>query len=203
MTQEPKHKPTIATNPFTLFGEWFVDAEAQEVNDPNAMSLATVGEGGLPSCRIMLMKGYDENGFCFFTNTQSKKGQQLQTHAKAALTFHWKSVRRQVRIEGVIEPVSVQEADEYFASRPRGSQIGAWASLQSTPLESREALLHRLSDFEQKYEGKDVPRPPHWSGYRCVPSFIEFWQDMPFRLHDRLIFTRASDGSWKQERWFP
>lgn len=191
-------------DPFQLFMAWFAEAEKTEINDPNAMSLATVGPGGAPSCRIVLLKDFDERGFCFFTNTLSRKGQQLKAYPVAALCFHWKATRRQVRMEGKIESVGEKEADTYFASRPRGSQIGAWASLQSQRLDRRQTLEARVAACEKKYEGMAVPRPPHWSGYRCIPNLIEFWQDMPFRLHDRLIFTRPDAASqWQQERWFP
>lgn len=189
-------------DPLKLFGVWFAEAEKAEPNDPNAMSLATLGEKGRVSVRIVLLKGYDERGFCFFTNTLSRKGGQLKLQQHAALCFYWKSVRRQVRIEGVVETVGEDEADAYFKSRPRGSQLGAWASLQSEVLPDRATLEARLKEYEKKFEGQDVPRPPHWSGYRVIPDMIEFWQDMPHRLHDRLLFTRDKKG-WKRERWYP
>ncbi len=191
-----------ATDPFVQFQTWFTEAEATEVNDANAMSVATVAANGRPSLRILLLKGFDERGFAFFTNMQSRKGDQLAAHAVAALTFHWKSLRRQVRIEGLVEPVTPQEADEYFASRPRGSQIGAWASQQSRPLDQRETLEAAIRAVEARYEGQPVPRPPHWSGYRVVPDYIEFWQDREFRLHDRIVFTRT-DGEWAKQRFYP
>ncbi|MQP67670.1 pyridoxamine 5'-phosphate oxidase [Niveispirillum sp. SYP-B3756] len=191
-----------ATDPFVQFQTWFAEAEATEVNDANAMSVATVGANGRPSLRILLLKGFDQRGFAFFTNMQSRKGDQLAANAVAALTFHWKSMRRQVRIEGLVEPVTPQEADEYFASRPRGSQIGAWASQQSRPLDKRETLEAAIRDVEARYEGQPVPRPPHWSGYRVVPDYIEFWQDREFRLHDRIVFTRT-DGEWAKQRFYP
>jgi pyridoxamine 5'-phosphate oxidase len=199
----PARPPIVGDNPFDLFALWFAEAEKTEVNDANAMSLATIGEGGLPSVRIVLLKGYDPRGFCFFTNTLSRKGTQLEKNLHAALCFHWKSSRRQVRIEGNVERVSAHEADDYFNSRPRGSQIGAWASLQSTHLDARNVLENRVKEFEEKYNSVTVPRPPHWSGYRVVPKLIEFWQDMPFRLHDRVIFTAGAQGAWKNERWYP
>ncbi|WP_089287895.1 MULTISPECIES: pyridoxamine 5'-phosphate oxidase [unclassified Azospirillum] len=191
-----------ATDPFVQFQTWFAEAEATEVNDANAMSVATVGENGRPSLRILLLKGFDQRGFAFFTNMQSRKGDQLAANAVAALTFHWKSLRRQVRIEGLVELVTPQEADEYFASRPRGSQIGAWASQQSRPLDKRETLEAAIREVEARYEGQPVPRPPHWSGYRVVPDYIEFWQDREFRLHDRIVFTRT-DGEWAKQRFYP
>lgn len=192
------------SDPLLLFGQWFAAAEKAEPNDPNAMNLATLGEGGMPSSRIVLLKSYDARGFCFFTNTLSHKGKQLKSHAKAALCFHWKSLRQQVRVEGLIEPVSAQEADAYFDKRPRGSQIGAWASLQSDLLPARSILENRVKEFEGKFAGGPVPRPPHWSGYRCVPLLIEFWQDMPYRLHDRVVYTRGDlHAAWKWERRYP
>ncbi|MDG5494339.1 pyridoxamine 5'-phosphate oxidase [Niveispirillum sp. BGYR6] len=191
-----------ATDPFVQFQTWFAEAEATEVNDANAMSVATVGENGRPSLRILLLKGFDQRGFAFFTNMQSRKGDQLAANAVAALTFHWKSLRRQVRIEGLVELVTPQEADEYFASRPRGSQIGAWASQQSRPLDKRETLEAAIREVEARYEGQPVPRPPHWSGYRVVPDYIEFWQDREFRLHDRIVFTRTN-GEWAKQRFYP
>lgn len=199
----PARPPISGDNPFELFTDWYAQAQTHEINDPNAMALATLGEGDFPSLRIVLLKGYTERGFCFFTNTLSRKGDQLRETPKAALCFHWKSCRRQVRIEGDVEPVTQQEADDYFSSRPRGSQIGAWASLQSTHLDARSTLEQRVKEFEEKYAGGPVPRPPHWSGYRVVPKLIEFWQDMPHRLHDRVIFMPAVGGGWKHERWYP
>jgi pyridoxamine 5'-phosphate oxidase len=200
----PHSRPPIedSAEPLALFQQWFAQAEKEEPNDPNAMSLATVGEGGAPSVRIVLLKGLEDCGFCFFTNSLSRKGKQLEGQPKAALCFHWKSSRRQVRIEGAIEEVSEKEADDYFSSRPRGSQIGAWASLQSQELPSRATLEVRVQEYEKKYEGQSVPRPPHWKGYRVIPQLIEFWQDMPFRLHDRVIFTKAAQG-WDRARWYP
>lgn len=190
--------------PWPLIDEWFKEAEKAEINDPNAMSLATVGADGMPSVRIMLLKGYDKDGFVFFTNKESRKGQQLAGQGKAALDFHWKSLRRQIRVEGLISEASAKESDEYFATRPRGSQIGAWASQQSKPLASRAELEERLKKFEAKYEGKPVPRPSNWGGYRVTPTYIELWQDREFRLHDRVTYRRKSASeAWQVERLNP
>ncbi|TAD90693.1 MAG: pyridoxamine 5'-phosphate oxidase [Alphaproteobacteria bacterium] len=191
------------TDPDTLFEAWFAEASAAELNDPNAMAVATATQEGVPSVRTCLLKGRDATGYVFYTNFTSRKGQELTANPVAALLFHWKSLRRQVRIEGPVEAVSDAEADAYFASRPYGSRIGAWASLQSQPLDRRETLEARVAELSQRYpESGPVPRPPHWSGWRVLPRRIEFWQDMPYRLHDRLVFTRASDG-WETERLFP
>jgi len=189
-------------DPFSLFAAWFKEAEEAEPNDPNAMALATVGEDGVPCLRMVLLKGYDAEGFVFYTTLESRKGRQLQDHPKAALRFHWKSLRRQIRIEGPVSPVSEAEADAYYASRPRDSQIGAWASRQSRPLESRFELEKRVAQFAAKHAVGKVPRPPYWSGFRVAPERIEFWHEGVFRLHDRLIFIREGDG-WRTERQFP
>ncbi len=189
-------------DPLELFAHWFADAESAEPNDPNAMALATVGENGMPAARMVLLKGYDESGFVFYTNVESRKGRQLDERPKAALLFHWKSLRRQVRIEGEVEPVSDAEADAYFASRPRQSQIGAWASDQSRPLEGRFELEKRIAKYAAKFGLGEIPRPPHWSGFRVIAERIEFWQEVQFRLHDRLVYHRASD-SWTTEKLFP
>ena len=195
---------TAADEPFHLFGQWLAEAEAAEPNDPNAMTLATVDPDGLPDARMVLLKGFDEEGFVFYTNTGSAKGQELSGTMKAALVFHWKSLRRQVRVRGPVETVSDREADEYFASRPRGSRIGAWASQQSQPLESRFALEKAVAKYTAKYGIGDIPRPAHWTGFRVRPVQIEFWHDRPFRLHDRLVFRRAApEGAWSKARLFP
>ncbi len=189
--------------PFTLFGAWLAEAETREVNDANAMTLATATADGFPSARIVLLKGYDDRGFVFYTNFDSRKGAELLANPKSALLFHWKTLRRQIRIEGLAEPVSAAEADEYFHSRPRGSRLGAWASDQSRPLPERGELERRVQEATARYEGGEVPRPAHWSGFRVVPRRFEFWQDMPYRLHDRLVYERAASGGWTTGRLFP
>jgi pyridoxamine 5'-phosphate oxidase len=185
-----------------LFQRWFAEAEAKGPNDPNAMALATVGANGQPSVRMLLLKDADPRGFVFYTNYESRKGRQLLETRKAALVMHWKSLGRQVRAEGAVESVSDAEADAYFASRPKASQIGAWASQQSRPLESRFELEKRIASFTAKYAIGAVPRPPHWSGFRIIPHYIEFWENRPFRLHDRLVYHRAGDG-WTTEKLYP
>ena len=195
---------TAAQEPFDLFRQWFADAKASEPNDPNAMALATVDPQGMPDVRMVLMKGYDEQGFVFYTNTGSAKGTQLLASRKAAIVFHWKSLHRQVRVRGPIEQVSDAEADAYFQSRPRDSRIGAWASQQSRPLESRFALEKAVAVNAAKYAVGTVPRPPHWTGFRIMPVAIEFWHDRPFRLHDRITFSRAEpNGDWTKHRLYP
>jgi pyridoxamine 5'-phosphate oxidase len=189
-------------DPLTLFGGWLAEAEKSELNEPNAMALATVGPDGMPSQRMILLKSYDAAGFVFYTNYESRKGEQLLAHPKAALLFHWKSLRRQVRIEGPVSQTTPAEADAYFATRARGSQIGAWASEQSRPLESRAVLEGRVAELSRRYEGKTVPRPPNWSGFRVVPTAMEFWHERPFRLHDR-IFYRRDGKAWRKERLNP
>lgn len=191
-------------DPFALFGRWFADAEASEPNDPNAMTLATADTDGRPSARIVLLKDVDARGFAFYTNTESQKGRQLEINPFAALCFHWKAQRRQVRVEGPVTGVTEAEADAYYQSRARGSRIGAWASQQSRPLADRSTLLAAVARFEAEYEGREVPRPPYWSGYRLTPLRIEFWQDGEFRLHDRFVFSRSSDGApWTVQRLHP
>jgi pyridoxamine 5'-phosphate oxidase len=192
------------TDPLALFGEWYEAAAKSEPNDPTAMTLATVGPDGTPSVRMVLLKDFDAAGFVFYTNTESRKGQHLVTHPKAALLFHWKSLRRQVRLEGPVSPTTPAEADAYFATRERGSQIGAWASDQSRPLESRFALEKRVAEFAAKHIVGKVGRPPHWSGFRLKPLLIEFWQDGAFRLHDRLEYSRAAPGEpWTTRTLYP
>ena len=193
---------TTLDDPLARFAEWFDEAKRQEPNDPTAMALATVDADGRPSVRMVLLKGFDVRGFAFYTNFESRKGEQLLANPSAALCFHWKSIRRQVRIEGPVETVSEAEADAYYASRPRDSQIGAWASRQSRPLESRFELEKRVAQFAAKHAVGKVPRPPHWSGFKVVPRLFEFWQDGAFRLHDRLVYHAEGDG-WRNERLFP
>jgi len=189
-------------NPFEQFNEWFKAAAETEPNEPNAMALATVGADGTPSARMVLLKGADDRGFVFYTNYESRKGRQLLAHPQAALCFHWKSSKRQVRIEGTVEQVIPDEADAYFATRPRTSQIGAWASEQSRPLTGRFELEKRIAQYTAKFGIGAVPRPPHWSGFRLIPRLIEFWEDRPFRLHDRLVYHREGNG-WRTERLYP
>lgn len=195
---------TQSTEPFRLFAEWLDEAGRTEPNDPNAMTLATVDRDGLPDARMVLLKGLDTRGFVFFTNTLSAKGRELAETPKAALVFHWKSLRRQVRVRGPVEQVTATEADVYFATRPRLSQIGAWASQQSQPLEGRFAFEAAVATTTAKYALGSVPRPPHWTGFRIVPVAIEFWHDRPFRLHDRIVFRRPEpEGDWTRTRLYP
>ena len=195
---------TERNDPFALFAEWLKDAEKSEPNDANAMTLATVDEEGLPNARMVLLKDFDEKGFVFYTNFESQKGQEIQATMKAALVFHWKSLRRQVRVRGIVEKVTAAEADAYFNSRPRDSRIGAWASAQSRALEGRFALETSVAMYAAKYAIGTVPRPPHWSGFRIMPVAIEFWHDRPFRLHDRVVFRRAKlEGEWAKAKLYP
>jgi pyridoxamine 5'-phosphate oxidase len=192
----------MTDDPFALFATWFAEAEKSEPNDPNGMALATATPGGRPSLRMVLLKGFDDQGFVFYTNLESRKGQELRANQAVALLFHWKSLRRQVRVEGNASPVTDAEADEYFASRPRLSRLGAWASDQSRLLESRAALAAKVAALEVRYAVAPIPRPPHWSGFRVRPDAFEFWQDMPYRLHDRTIFTPSGAG-WTTHKIYP
>ncbi len=193
-----------AANPFDLFAEWLSLAEKKEVNDPNAMAVATVDKDGLPDIRMVLLKAYDEKGFVFYTNYESAMGHELADYPVAALDFHWKSMRRQIRVRGTVTPVAPEEADAYFATRAKDSQIGAWASKQSRPMAGRWEFEKRIAQYALKYGLTKVPRPPHWSGYRVSPLQIEFWRDRPFRLHDRLRYIRASESSpWQTAKLYP
>jgi pyridoxamine 5'-phosphate oxidase len=195
---------TAADEPFRLFTAWLQDASTAEPRDPTAMTLATVDADGLPDARMVLLKGVDDGGFVFYTNMESQKGRELAARPAAALVFHWKSSNRQVRVRGRVERVTDQEADAYFATRAKQAQIGAWASKQSAPLESRLAFEKQIALYAAKYALGQVPRPPHWSGYRIVPTQIEFWQERPFRLHDRVVFSRAAPGAaWRKTRLYP
>lgn len=191
-------------DPFALFADWLERAKQTEPNDPNAMALSTADEDGFPDVRMVLLKGVDPSGFVFYTNTQSAKGTQLLANRRAALCFHWKSLRRQVRVRGLVSLVSDEEADAYFNSRARDSRIGAWASKQSLPLESRFALEKAVAGYAAKFNIGDIPRPEFWTGFRITPLRLEFWRDRAFRLHDRLVFERSSgDASWAQTRLYP
>lgn len=190
-------------DPFALLRRWMDDAIEADLFDPTAMVVSTVGEDGRPSSRMVLCKGFDETGLVFFTNQQSRKGEELAAHPDCSLLFPWHPLQRQVRIEGTASKVSDQENDDYHASRPRPSQLGAAASPQSKRVESRAALDDRLASLEQEYDGQDVPRPPHWGGYRVAPSYLEFWQGRKGRLHDRVVFERREDGSWERYRLAP
>ncbi|OWV64717.1 pyridoxamine 5'-phosphate oxidase [Rhizobium sp. R339] len=195
---------TESGEPFKLFAEWLKEAEASEPNDPNAVALATVDEDGLPNVRMVLLKGFDDDGFVFYTNFESQKGREILGQKKAAMCFHWKSLRRQVRLRGPVEIVTDAEADTYFKTRARGSRIGAWASKQSRPLESRFALEKAVAEYTARYAIGDIPRPAHWSGFRIRPTSIEFWKDQKFRLHDRIEFRRPSpEGEWEKVRMYP
>ncbi|WP_158816533.1 pyridoxamine 5'-phosphate oxidase [Methylocapsa sp. S129] len=195
---------TEADEPFALFEQWFADAGKTEPNDPNAMSLATVDADGLPDVRMVLLKGADERGFVFYTNEESAKGREIAATPKAAVLFHWKSLRRQIRLRGPVAYVSDQEADAYFKTRARDSRIGAWASQQSRPLESRFAFEKAIAGYVAKFGVGEVPRPPYWRGFRLTPIAMEFWHDRPFRLHDRVLFTREGMGApWRRQRLYP
>jgi pyridoxamine 5'-phosphate oxidase len=190
-------------DPHSLFEEWFAKAKASEPNDPDAMALATAGADGHPHVRMVLLKEHGPDGFVFYTNEQSAKGDQLRENARAALLFHWKSLRRQVRVEGAVERVSSNEADAYFATRGRDSQLGAWASHQSRPLDTRETFENRFEEMNCRFDDEHVPRPPHWGGYRVIPERMEFWTDRPHRLHERRLFTRPADGDWIEGLLYP
>ena len=192
----------MTDDPHALFDTWLKEAEASEPNDPNAVTLATVDADGRPSARMVLLKGHDQRGFVFYTNGESRKAAALTAHPVAALLFHWKSLRRQVRIEGAVTPVDAAESDAYFASRGRDSQLGAWASEQSRPLDRRETFESRFEEMKARFEGGDVPRPPHWGGWRVTPERIEFWQDRAHRLHERRLFTASGDG-WTEGLLYP
>lgn len=200
--REAKPKAAAMTDPLALFDEWLVEARASELNDAEAMALATATSDGRPSVRIVLLKGHGRDGFVFYTNQSSQKGEEIAENPNAALLFHWKSLRRQVRIEGRVSVVADAEADAYFATRSRDSQLGAWASDQSQSLDSRATFEKRYEAMRTKFEGSDVPRPPHWGGYRVAPERIEFWTDRPHRLHERRLFTRDGEG-WREGLLYP
>jgi len=193
---------TTSGNPIGLFKDWLADAERSEPNNPNAMTLATVTPDGAASARMILLKGVDERGFTFYTNLGSRKAEQLSVNPRAALCFYWKSLKRQVHVEGTVERVDDAEADAYFATRPRSAQIGAWASKQSRPMEGRFRLEARVAKYTAKFHVGTVPRPDFWSGFRVVPEHIEFWREQPFRLHDRVVYHRDG-GGWRKERLYP
>ena len=201
-TEQPDF--TTRSEPFQLFADWLEEARASEPNDPTAMSVATADADGLPNVRMTLLKEFDERGFVFYTNFESQKGTEILASRKAALGFHWKSLRRQVRLRGPVEVVSDEEADAYYKSRPRDSRIGAWASQQSRPLESRFALEKAVARYAAKYAIGEIPRPPYWSGFRIKPVYVEFWKDGAFRLHDRVVFRRDSEAdAWSKTRLYP
>ena len=189
-------------DPIILFSEWFEEAKQKEINDPNAMNLSTISESLIPSSRIVLLKSFDNNGFVFYTNVESKKGNSINLNPQVSLNFHWKSLLRQIRIEGIAKLVTNKEADEYFDSRPEESKIGAWASDQSSELKTREELINKTKKYTEKYKAKIIPRPLHWTGFRVEPLLIEFWQDMPFRLHDRVEYKK-NNNSWLIKRLYP
>jgi len=193
----------MSSNPFPLFDAWYAEARASELNDSNAMTLSTADAAGRPSSRMVLLKGHGRDGFVFYTNRESRKARAIAENPQVALLFHWKSLRRQIRIEGALAPVSDAESDAYFASRGRDSQLGAWASEQSRPLDTRDTFEAAFAAMTERFAGGDVPRPPHWGGYRVVPDRIEFWQDRAHRLHERRLFTPDADGTWSEGLLFP
>jgi len=203
-SNEPKQFPNLdaVTNPIDLFRQWMDEAKRTEINDPNAMALATCTLDGRPSVRIVLLKRFDEHAFCFYTNGESRKGTELRANHHAALALHWKSLQRQVRVEGPIRELPPEDVDAYFRRRHRSSQIGAWASHQSRPLRTREELIARTQEFEAKFPG-EVPRPPYWTGFAVQPESIELWQERDFRLHDRVLFHATPNGQWTPQRLYP
>lgn len=202
MTQNPT-SPHSA-NPFNLFTNWLSEAEKAELNDPSAMALATIDEHNMPNVRMVLLRGWENERFTFFTNHKSQKGRELSFTPNAALCLHWKSLRRQVRVQGSVVATSPEEADAYFNARPRGSRIAAWASLQSEPLDKRATLLERYKSYEQEFIDQEIiPRPPHWSGFHVIPTRIEFWSEIEFRMHERLVFERNSNSDWKSFLLYP
>ncbi|MFG3251896.1 pyridoxamine 5'-phosphate oxidase [Streptomyces sp. NPDC048187] len=201
---ETAQGPAAENEPFDLFERWYGEAETSELNDPNAMAIATADARGLPDVRMVLLKHRDTRGFVFFTNTESAKGREIAENGQASGVLHWKSLRRQVRFRGPVEMVTPEESDAYFTSRARDSRIGAWASRQSTALPARKVLEDAVQAETARFEGREVPRPPHWAGYRIRPIYLEFWSDRPFRLHDRLVFTRMTPrGAWEHGRLYP
>jgi len=190
------------SNPLNLFKEWFESAKKSEINDPNAMNLATISSDGKPSSRIVLLKSFSDKGFVFYTNSKSKKGKAIKNNANVALNFHWKSLQKQIRIEGTVNLIENYLADQYYNSRPLGSRIGAWASMQSEELDDRSTLLSRVAKYEKKFKISDISRPSFWNGYQVIPNLIEFWQDMPFRLHDRVEF-RKQENNWISRKLYP
>ena len=201
-TPSPLHDDVIGGDPFALFGQWFEEAKKSEINDPDAMAISSVSADGMPSVRMVLLKQWSEEGFIFFTNYDGRKADELLATGKAAFVMHWKSLRRQVRAVGTVAPVDAAVSDAYFASRPRGSKIGAWASIQSRPLERRADLAARVAEIEARYPD-EVPRPPHWGGFIIRPQELEFWADGAYRLHDRFQFTPAGTGNWVSQRLYP
>ncbi len=188
--------------PIDLFRDWFEEAKKSEINDPNAMNLATISLDGKPNSRIVLLKSYNDEGFVFYTNSNSKKGKALSTNTNVAINFHWKSLNKQIRIEGTVSMISESESDKYYNSRPHGSKIGAWASLQSEELNDRSILIKRVEDYKKKFQNSEIQRPSHWNGYIVQPNLIEFWQEMPFRLHDRVEFKKENEN-WKARKLYP